>query len=206
MSNIKILQPLNREPGTAHFRYKFIVNLPIDKDMGMIVLYNIGRVLSVLILFLTMVSCSNGDDVRAIRALIKEGANLAEERKIGALMKLTTDDFVALPGELDRRGTKGILWRAFNYYKTFKILYPRPDVDLGAEGSVSTATFPFLIVKKEPAFGDLKDLYEEPQRWLEEVGKSADLYSLKLELTKNGGDWLVRSATLKKFTGYSFRE
>jgi len=172
----------------------------------MIVLYHIGRVLSVLILFLTVVSCSNGDDVNAIRALIKEGANLAEERKIGALMKLTTDDFVAFPGELDRRGTKGILWRAFNYYKTFKILYPRPDVDLDAEGNISSATFPFLIVRKEHAFGNLKDLYEEPQRWLEEVGKSADLYSLKLELTKNGGDWLVRSATLKKFTGYSFRE
>ena len=169
-------------------------------------LYRIGRVLPVLILFLTVVSCSNGDDVRAIRALIKGGAKLAEERKIGALMKLTTDDFVALPGELGQRGTKGILWRAFNYYKTFKILYPRPDVDLGAEGSVSTATFPFLIVKKDHAFNKLKELYEDPHRWLEEAGKSADLYSLKLELTKNGGDWLVRRATLKRFTGYSFRE
>ncbi len=61
-------------------------------------------------------------------------------------------------------------------------------------------------MKKETTLPKLKELYEDPQRWLETVGENADLYRLKLELVRDGGDWLVKEALLERFTGVSFAE
>jgi len=96
--------------------------------------------------------------------------------------------------------------RIFRHYQDFKILYPRLNVDLKPDKRSASAVFPFLIVKKETALPKLKELYEDPQRWLETVGENADLYRLKLEWVKQNGDWLVRQARLERFTGRSFSE
>jgi hypothetical protein len=52
----------------------------------------------------------------------------------------------------------------------------------------------------------MKELYEDPQKWLEEVGENADLYRLKLELIKLDGRWVAKRALLERFTGVSFEE
>ena len=153
----------------------------------------------------SMVSCATDDDSTAIRELIKQGKSLSEKQDLRGLMQLTTDEFLALPGDLNRRETKRILWMAFRYYQSFKVVYPRPDVQLAKDSVTASAIFPFLIVKEEHSFPKLEELYENPKGWLEAVGESADLYRLKLELIKEGGDWLVRKALLEKFTRVSFR-
>jgi len=61
-------------------------------------------------------------------------------------------------------------------------------------------------VKKERSLPKLEALYNDPQGWLDEVGENADLYRLKLDLIKNGGDWLVNEVHLERFTGLGFRE
>jgi len=149
-------------------------------------------------------SCSSKDEESAIRELIKKGATLAEEQDIKGLINLTTEDFSVLPAELGRQETRRILFVAFRHYQDFKILYPRPGVDLKPDKRSASAVFPFLIVKKEMAAPKLKELYEDPQRWLETVGENADLYRLKLEWLKQDGDWLVKQARLERFTGTSF--
>jgi hypothetical protein len=63
-----------------------------------------------------------------------------------------------------------------------------------------------LIVKKDRAIPDVKDLYNEPRRWLEKVGENADLYQVKLKLLKNGGTWRVHQAHLEGFKGLGFSE
>jgi hypothetical protein len=165
-----------------------------------------GFVLLILIAVSVFESCSPKDEETAIRELVKKGATLAEEQDIRGLMNLTTEDFVALPGDLRRQETRGILFMAFRHYQNFKIIYPRPSVDLKPDKRSSSAVFPFLIVKKETTLPKLKDLYEDPQRWLETVGENADLYRLKLECVKQDGDWLVRQARLERFTGTSFSD
>ena len=95
---------------------------------------------------------------------------------------------------------------AFRHYHDFKILYPRPNVELKPDKRSASAVFPFLIVKKETTLPKLKELYEDPQRWLEAVGENADLYRLRLECIKPNGDWLVKKARLERFTGSSFSE
>jgi len=165
-----------------------------------------GFVVLILIAVSLLESCSPKDEETAIRELVKKGATLAEEQDIRGLMNLATEDFVALPGDLRRQETRGILFMAFRHYQNFKILYPRPSVDLKPDKRSALAVFPFLIVKKETTLPKLKELYEDPQRWLETVGENADLYRLKLECVKQDGDWLVRQARLERFTGTSFSD
>ena len=163
----------------------------------------------VVLLLITMsgwISCSSKDEETAIRELVKKGATLGEEQDIKGLMNLTTEDFLALPGDLGRQETRRILFVAFRHYQDFKILYPRPSVELKPDKRSASAVFPFLIVKKETTLPKFKELYEDPQRWLETVGENADLYRLKLEWVKQNGDWLVRQARLERFTGRSFSE
>jgi hypothetical protein len=155
---------------------------------------------------LCMASCAERDDVRAIRTLIKEGAVLAEKHDIGGILALASEDLQALPGELDRQQIRGVLWRAFTYYGALKVIYPRPAVDVEKDGDRAMARFPFLIVKKEQSLPSLEALYDDPQRWLDEVGENADLYRFKLHFIKKGGAWLVREVHLERFTGLRFRE
>jgi hypothetical protein len=151
-------------------------------------------------------SCSSKDEESAIRELINKGATLGEEQDIKGLMSLTTEDLLVLPGDLGRQETRRILFLAFRHYQDFKILYPRPSVDLKPDKRSASAVFPFLIVKKETTIPKLQELYEDPQRWLETVGENADLYRLKLECLEQNGDWLVQQARLERFTGTSFSD
>lgn len=151
-------------------------------------------------------SCSPEDDVAAITDVVKKGVSQGEAHDISGIFKLTTEDFVALPGKLDRRETRRILFMAFHHYGEFNVLNPRPRVEVSPDRRTASAVFPFLIVKKEASIPGLKDMYEDPKRWLEMVGENADLYRLKLELVKDDGDWLVSQALLERFTGVSFAE
>ena len=109
-----------------------------------------------------------------------------------------------MPGNRDRAEVRRILWMAFRHYSRFRILYPKPGVDLEEEGGAASATVYFLIVKQDRSYPELKDLYEDPAGWLEEVGENADLYRLTLELAKKKGDWLTTRAHLEPFKGYGF--
>jgi hypothetical protein len=125
-------------------------------------------------------SCTDRDEADRVRRLIDKGARLAEEHDVGGLLELTTEGFLALPGNRDRAEVRGILWMAFRHYREFKILYPVPTVDLEEGGeNAASATVYFLIVRKERSYPELKDLYGDPRGWLEAVGENADLYRLK---------------------------
>ena len=157
-----------------------------------------------VILLLFSPSCAKEDEAEKIRSLIKEGAELAEKHDISGLINFTTEDFVAQPGRHGSREVRRILWFAFNHYGNFKIMYPEPSVQLGPEGRDGSARVYFLIVKREQSAPNVKDLYKDPKGWIEEVGASADLYRLSLELVKENGDWLVKGALLEPFRGTGF--
>jgi hypothetical protein len=165
-----------------------------------------NKIVLPLLMLACVLSCTSRDEVTAIRELIKQGAELGEKQDIGGLIDLTSEDFVAMPGSLDRRETRSILRLAFRHYGSFKILYPLPGVDIKPDRREASAVFPFLILRKDASFPRLKDLYEDPQKWLEEVGDNADLYRLKLVLIKLDGRWAAKQALLQRFTGASFED
>ncbi|NIR14002.1 MAG: hypothetical protein GWN86_08625 [Desulfobacterales bacterium] len=153
-------------------------------------------------LFLT--SCSAKDDADIIRQVIKEGAELAAEHDAIGLMQFTTEDFLAGPGQHDRKEVRRILWLAFRHYGQFKIVYPEPSIDVESNSDEAFAKVYFLIVRREGSLPQLEDLYKDPQRWLQEVGESADLYRLTLDFLKKDGDWLVRRSLLEPYKGLGF--
>jgi hypothetical protein len=150
--------------------------------------------------------CSEKDDVQAIRALIKDAAEMAEDHNLSGIMELTTEDVLGFPGHHNRLEIKRFIFSAFMHYGRFKILYPRPSVDLSNTDNSATCMIYLLIVKKDRAIPDLKDLYDEPRRWLETVGENADLYQVKLQLLKKGGAWRAQQAHLEGFKGLGFSE
>jgi len=149
-------------------------------------------------------SCTDKDEAEVIHRLIRKGAKLAEAHNVDGLLELASEDFISMPGNRDRAEVRSILFMAFRHYRDFRILYPQPGVDLEESGEIGSATIYFLIVRKERSYPELKDLYGDPGGWLEEVGENADLYRLKLELIKKGGDWLTSRAHLEPFKGYGF--
>ena len=151
-------------------------------------------------------SCSETDDVQAIRALIKEAAEMAEDHNLSGIMELTTEDVVGFPGHHDRLEIKRFIFSAFMHYGKLKILYPKPSVDLSTTDNSATCKIYLLIVKKDRAIPDVKDLYDEPRRWLEKVGENADLYQIELQLLKKGGTWRVHQAHLEGFKGLGFSD
>jgi hypothetical protein len=156
------------------------------------------------IFFVLVASCSPKDEVAAIREVIKKGAELAEDHDVGGIMDLTTADVVALPGQHNRLEIKRIIWAALMHYGKLKVLYPEPTVDITSNDSSASARVYFLIVKKDRNLPELKELYKDPRRWLEEVSENADLYQLNLQLLKKNGDWLVKQAHLEGFKGIGF--
>ena len=162
------------------------------------------RTMLIFLLVAAVNACSSSNDADAIDALIGKGAQLAEAKQIGDLIDLTGEGFVALPGSYDAMSVRGILFRTFKYYGTFKILYPKPAVELDSTEKTASATVYFLIVKQGQKMPRLKDLYDDPVRWLETAGKMADLYRLELLLEKPGSKWLVYEAHLEGFKGRGF--
>lgn len=164
----------------------------------------IGRLALVFFLCALMWACSGKGDTEAIRELIQKGASLAESKQVGDLMDLTTTGFVARPGGLDQRETKRVLFGAFMHYGEFKIHYPRTQVDIDDDGRRALATVHFLIVRQNQEIPGLKELYDDPRKWVETASEKADLYQLKLALVKEGGDWVVSEAKMEGFKGTHF--
>ena len=149
-------------------------------------------------------ACSQEDDAAVIRELVQKGAALAEAHDISGLMELATEDIVGQPGAYTRPAIKRIIRSALRHYGQIKILYPKPAVTLSAEDNRASCDIYLLIVKKDRVIPDLKNLYDDPQGWIETVGDNADLYRLDLELRKTNGRWRVREARLESFKGTGF--
>jgi hypothetical protein len=156
-----------------------------------------------LIFVSVFTSCSEKDDAQIVRDIIGKCAKLAEQKQIGELLDFATKDFQAQPGRHDARSVKGILFVTFQQYGRFEIHYPRPKVTVSPDGNEADATVFFLIVRQDLAIPGLRELYQDPQGWLEAVGENADLYELELKWVKKDGEWLVRRAYLEGFRGFS---
>lgn len=122
------------------------------------------------------------------------------------MMELATEDFLAQPGNINRREVRKFIWLVFRKYGEFRILYPEPAIELAADNQSADATVHFLIAKKEQSVPKLEKLYKDPQRWIEEVSQNADLYRLNLKLLQMNGDWLVSITEVEPFRGFGFSE
>jgi hypothetical protein len=140
--------------------------------------------------------CEGDDDEARIRSLFRYAVETAENRDVGELMELTTEDFTVAGRGISRQETKGVLLMAFRRYGAFTIRHPNPSVEVSPSGMTATAETPFLLVRDDREAPDLEGLYESPAEWLAEVGELADLYDVKLWLVKTDDGWRVKKARL----------
>ena len=154
-------------------------------------------VIAILLLFLS--SCSSGDETAHIRNIIEKGASFAESHDIKSLFKLATNDIVAMPGPHDARSIKKILFWAFNHYGNFEIHYPRPLITFNDGKKAASATIFFMLVRKDHKIPGIKELYDDPEKWLKRVSEKADLYQLELDFVKKAGQWKVKAAQLARY-------
>ena len=138
----------------------------------------IELVLLIAVVLLFTFSCSQKDPSEAIRKFIDEGAELAEQHKLPDLMKLTTEDFTAQSGQQDKNSVRGILFAAFKHYGTFNILYPTPSIDIPDTGNTAEVSIYVTIVSQDKQIPGLRDLYNDPEKWLEKASEKDDLYNL----------------------------
>lgn len=155
-------------------------------------------------LFLSIAACSSNDDAAAIGKLVTKGVDLAEKHDIGSLMDLTAKHFFAMPGNHNARAVKGILFQTFKYYEKFHILSPKPLISIDEKHINAAVTVYFVIVRQKHDLPGIGELYNDPKQWVETIGEKADLYQIKLEMTKQSGSWQVTQAHLKPFKGYGF--
>jgi hypothetical protein len=150
---------------------------------------------------LSCAKCQEEDDEKVLRGMIRQAADLAARHELGELISMTTDDFTARPGHRTRQEVKGILLLAFRRYGDFTVQHPRPTVEVAPSKLTATAHMPFLIVRQGVDFPDLSDLYEDPERWLEEAGEKADAYFLELWFRKTDDGWRVEKAEIQGTRG-----
>ena len=152
----------------------------------------------VLLGLTALLACSDDTDEEKIRALIDEGARMAEAHDISGILELGTKEVVALPMGIGRREIRGLLWRTFTHYGPLHLLYPSPTVEIDDDTGAAEVRFPFLIVRKEQTIPDLETLRDDPGTWLEQIGDNADLYRLRLEWVRQDGDWRVDRVTVER--------
>ena len=160
--------------------------------------------LSILaISFLSSVSygcsgCEEKDDEKAILKLIETGVLLAEQHKVGKVMDLATDNFTAMPGKKDKEEVRSTLMFVFMRYGKFRIKCPKPKISVTSMDTAHVKV-PYVVLREGSLIPDLKELYNDPGKWVEEVGKTADPYYLELWLVKTGGGWKVDKAEIQGF-------
>jgi hypothetical protein len=143
-------------------------------------------------------------DEEQIRKIIGKAVMLAEKKDIGGIMKMASEDFVAMPNQMGRRETKGMLFYVFQRYRDLSILYPRPGVSVEPGASTGSASVVFLLLRGNDVRPELEGLPDDLEKWIEKVGDYTRLYRLKINFVKAGGDWLVQRAHLERFQGLGF--
>lgn len=145
--------------------------------------------------------CSSTDDEAAIHALIQEGVERAEAHDLGGLVDLTSEGFVAEPGNHPRREAKRFLFVGLKRYGNFRIHHPKPSITLEENGQRAAVSLHFLIVNRDQIIPGLEGLYEDPLGWVQALDRNADLFTLSMKLSREEGDWRVYRARLTRFAG-----
>lgn len=143
-------------------------------------------------------------DEEQIRKIIQKAVELAEKKDIGGIMKMASEDFLAMPRRMGRRETKGMLFYVFQRYKDLSILYPRPSVSVEPGAPMGSASVVFLLLRGGDTRPDVEGLADDLEQWVEKVGDYTRLYRLKITFIKADDDWLVQRAHLERFKGLGF--
>ncbi len=157
-------------------------------------------VITLILSLSVLTACSRTPGEEAIYQLVEDGVSMAESHDLGGMINLLEDGFIAGPGNHSKQEVRRILFVMLKRYGKFRILYPRPSIQLSDDEQGAIVKMTLLIASKQQPFPELDLFYSEPTAWLAAVDKSADLYTLSMELGIESGEWLLRKARITGFT------
>ncbi len=154
-----------------------------------------------LVGLLGALGCRAGDDGAQLRALVERGARAAEAKDVGAILEETVGaGFRADPGGLEGVEVAVVLGRALRRFGEFRILHPRPLLEV--KGETAGVRVPFVVLRagqEPPALGAL---VHDPVGWFLQAREVADPYSLEMTLRKVEGRWRVERAEVSGTRGW----
>ena len=144
--------------------------------------------------------CETADDEAAIRALIATAVERAEAADAKGVMSVADKEtFELIPQGLAERETRLRLMLFLRQSGKVAIHYPRPTVNVDRKTGVhAEVLMPFALLRKGMELPELTSVIDDPERWLAEVNRIADVYRLELWFIKKGDDWRVRKARIRQ--------
>lgn len=129
-----------------------------------------------------------------INAAVQEGIETFEQGNLSKLAKLTTRDFVAYPGKLNRKSLMRKLYLAMRNSREIKVLHPTPEIEVDPGEESALVDLPLIVVTSEDADKELADFSDDQLKWMDKAEQLAEVQHLELSMIKQGDRWLVRTA------------
>ncbi len=140
-----------------------------------------------------LLGCDGADEEQGPVSVVSEGVGLLESSKVGGALKLTTKDFVAFPGRLDRKAVSRRMVSFFRTHGEIDIVYPTPEVEVVEDGNAALVTTPFVVAKKGVSTESLDQLSDDPEAWEKEASRFTTVEHAEISLVKQNDLWRVQS-------------
>jgi hypothetical protein len=152
-----------------------------------------GLALAALAVLLLVAGCQDEAVDRGAELLVEDAVQAVGDRDVRGLIELTTDDFIALPGRVDRATATRRLFLSFKLNGPVEVLHSRPEVDVDSPTSARVSC-PFVVVRRGNSDPALDVLADDPAAWSEHAAELGEVVTADLSLVKHGETWLVQTA------------
>ena len=137
--------------------------------------------------------CEGGEDELAVVSVVNDGIALIEDESLAKVMHLTTKDFLAQPGKLNRKLATTRLYNFFRSNSGISVLHPAPEVEILDGGESALVKMPFVVAKKGVSVRALEDLYDDEAAWTDAAKRLASVGNVQISLVKENDRWLIRT-------------
>ena len=145
-------------------------------------------------LFAALLSgCEAGEDEQAALSVVSSGTALLEKGEIAKALRLTTSDFLAQPGRLDRRTVLSRMAAFYRLHGEIVILHPTPEVEILDSGKAALVSAPFVAAERGVDRKALDDLADDTEAWEALASQFTTVEHAEVSLVKQGDRWLVSS-------------
>ena len=152
--------------------------------------------LTLLLLVPAWTGCEGSEDEQAVMSVVTNGVSLLENTEIKQALRLTTSDFIAQPGRLNKQATLRRMASFYHAAGEVEILYPTPDVEIRDSGTVALVTAPFVVAKRsvsQDALDALDALSDDPEAWEEKASAYTAVEHAEISFLKQNDRWLISS-------------
>lgn len=154
---------------------------------------NLLRTLASAVLLSALIGCESADEEQSVLSVVNDGAALLEKADPVNALRLTSKDFVAQPGRLNRKTVLSRLNAFYRVHGGIEILHPTPEVEILDSGKAALVTTPFVAAERGVSRQALDDLADDAAAWEKLAADYTTVEHAEISLVKENDRWLVSS-------------